>query len=129
MFEATQRETQSDDCINNDAPPYAAERSFYDNDGDFSPALIEVDVSSGTATSTVRLDPSTTTYFSASNLTISPSTGTSKFDLGSGSIEVAFTNPSNTCDQSVWQLSFGSGLTTTLVVKIRKTRIEPTGDE
>jgi hypothetical protein len=124
-----QAQPLSDDCINNNAPNDFNVRAYYDNDGDFDPYLIEQDVNSSSATSTVSLEPSTATHYSASTLNISPSSGASKSDLGDGQIVVTFTHPSSNCDQNTWQLSFGSGLTTTLVVKIRKTRVEPESDE
>jgi hypothetical protein len=119
----------SDDCINNSAPNYFDVRVYYNGDGEFSPDLVEEDVNSSSATSTVSLEPSTATHYSASTLNISPSTGASKSDLGDGQIVVTFTHPSSNCAQNTWQLSFGGGLTTTLTVKIRKTRYSPNGDE
>jgi hypothetical protein len=124
-----QAQPLSDDCINNNAPNYFDVRVYYNGNGEFSPDLVEEDVNSSSATSTVSLDPSTATHYSASTLIVSPSTGASKSDLGDGQIVVTFTHPSSNCAENTWQLSFGSGLTTTLTVKIRKTWIQPPSDE
>lgn len=119
-----QAQPQSDECINNNAPNYFDVRVYYDNNGEFSPYLVDEDVNSSSATSTVSLEPSTATHYSASTLTVSPSTGANKSDLGDGQIVVTFTHPSTNCSQNTWLLSFGNGLTTTLTVKIRKTRVQ-----
>lgn len=121
---------QFDDCIDANAPASLTARATYDGGGDFTPGLVDRNVSCSSCTSSVTLLPSTSTHFSASDLTVTPPTGTSKTDLGDGEISVSFSHPSANCSQNVWQLAFSSGgLTTPLVVKIRKTRIDPSSDD
>lgn len=126
--EAPQR-AQDDDCIDVNASASLTERVSYDEDGEFCPGLIDENVA-GAGPSEIYLVPDTETYYAASDLTISPSIGTSKSDVGDGQVRVQLPHPTTNCGQYTWQLSFSAGgLTTPLVVKIRKTRIDPSSDE
>lgn len=115
------------DCINNDAPNRFDARSEYDDIDRFDPSLIERDVNSSNLTSTVTLIPSTSNQHTGSQVSISPSTGATINDLGSGEIEITFVHPANNCDVLEFAIEFTTTYTTTLTVKIRKTWIQPSG--
>jgi hypothetical protein len=112
------------ECINPNAPTRFDTRSEYDDIDRFDPSLIEQDVSTSNLTSTVTLVPTTSNQHTGSEVSISPSTGATINDLGSGEIEITFVHPANECDVLEFTIGFTGTYTTTLTVKIRKTRIQ-----
>jgi hypothetical protein len=116
---------QFDTCFDASAPVSFQDRAEYNSSGDFDPTLIDRNVTGANCTSTVTLIPSTATHGTASQLTITPSTGTSKYNLGDGQILVTFSHPNTDCVQNTWSLAFTSGFGVSLVVKIRKVSLPP----
>jgi hypothetical protein len=116
---------QFDTCYDSAATVSFQDRGEYNSNADFDPTLIEKSVTGANCTSTVTLIPSTSTHGTASQLTITPSTGTSKYDLGNGQILVTFSHPNTDCVQNTWSLSFSSGFGLSLTVKIRKVTPPP----